>query len=286
MLKKRLVSMGLVATMVMSMGLTAMASGTEKAESSDYTFYFVADPTLVDDGFAYAPMKITVPKTTADSTTLFDIVKPHIVCAEKDPGSPTYITEIKSPGVESFSLTATQVNSLGLNGSGYNNPQIVITPEDTQYTEPGNLGEREFSGYSGWMMTVDNLTQVGSYYLSMGSTIAEMKENKILDDDEAIVQMFYSFNMGADIGMGTQYLPTAVMANASYPTWSRWEYTYNWSGPAKAVTSFDRADSTALVKAMADTSKSKTGEEYMHAVEVLKDLRSSSEDIAEAAAAL
>ena len=289
MLKKRLVSMGLAATMAMSMGLTAMASeaGNVSAQANTYDVYFVADPTLVDaDGFAYEPMKVSVSASDSNKTFLqiIDSMPTKVDYLPTDATS--YISAIKCADADNFTLTTAAVAALGLDGTPYNQEGIRVLPADVTN---GYLAEKEFSGYSGWMFTLDNeTTGVRStqpdqtYYYTMGSTIKELEECGVFDgDNSAVIQMFFSFNMGADIGMGAASLPLEVeSATGADGTTSYW---YNWSGSMKTVESFKRADSTVLVKALADTKKATTSTEYIDAIKVLKNLRSTSTEISVAA---
>lgn len=280
MLKKRLVSMGLVATMVMSMGLTAMASEVTTADTDvttqEYDLYFVADPTLVNpSGFSYAPVKYTIPAGTAKTTTLMDVLDDNGV---ERLGSSSYISALPCAQAATFALSEAQIESLGLKDSAYDAEGIVVTPAQVK---TGYLAEKEFSGYSGWMMTVDNATTAdnGNYYYTMGSTIADMEKYGVLSDGDVVLQMFFSFNMGADIGMGAQNLPTEVIKGDGY-SYYNWSFTPEDTSMYVTASSFDRADSTALVEALADTTVSHNRPAYRNGVAVLKNLRSTPDQIA------
>lgn len=278
--KRAITAMGLAAAMMLSMCVPAMAETTDgDVTAKDYTLSFVADPTVVDSGFVYAPVNINIPAGTDKDTTLNDLIQANGIEVQ---GSATYVSGIKCAAAKSFALTDTQKAAFP---EAAFDTRIMVDPS-SDAGKDDYLSEKEFTGYSGWMMTVDNKVSEadasqpwGAYYYTMGSTIGEMENYGLLDDGKVVLEMFFSLNMGADIGMGTAYLPTTITsyddANGN-PV-----YYYDWNGPSVTMDSITKADRTELVYAMANAEDT-NDPTYINAVEVLKNLTSDSDAISAA----
>lgn len=269
----------------------------------DYYLYFVADPTLVYEAdaditnqFVYAPVKYTIPAGTPTSTTLIDILQENNVEYVVEPQySTTYITAFKWSAADDFDVKPNLPSLFTIAGEHteeetqklYN--MVTAAAQDGQIdagVTKGYLGERNFTGYSGWMMYLDGQTtgtdknhNNETVYYSAGTTLAQLEGCGVLSDTNAdvVVQMYFSFNMGADIGMGGQSLPTDIIANPSYPQYSQWPYTYNWSGASDtfvSITGIPHYDSSELVIALANTNIEEKEIEYYDALTTLKDLTS------------
>lgn len=274
---RRLAAMGLAAAMMVSMCVPAMADTTDSnVTTKDYTLTFMADPTVVDGGFVYEPVNYTIPAGTSEDTTLGELLQANNVEFQ---GSTSYISGFPCAAAKTFALSDAQKAAFP---DAAFDTRIMVDPASAA-GQDGYLSEKEFTGYAGWMMTVDNQTDTpdstlpyGTYYYSLGSKISELEKYGILDDNQVVLEMFFSLNMGADIGMSDAYLPTEI---TTYGT----VYSYDWSGPSVMVSKIVKNDRTALVSALASNSESI---EYDSSLAVLKNLTSTTAQIDAAIKAL
>ncbi|MEF2877106.1 MAG: hypothetical protein U0N90_01665 [Blautia sp.] len=264
---KRVAAFGIGTVMMVSMCVPAMAADgtTDKA----YTLTFMADPTLVSSGFVYEPVNFTIPAGTPETTTLGEILEDNNVPFQ---GSTSYISGLQCAEAATFSLTDAQKANFP---EAAFDTRIMVDPT-SDAGKDGWLSEKEFTGYAGWMMYVDNQTSVadssqpyGSYYYTLGSSIADLEKYGILADDNVVLEMFFSFDMGADIGMSDSYLPTSIVETDTYTT-------YDWSGPSEVHTAISKANRTELVKALA---ANKTSPSYADGLSVLKNLSSTQDEV-------
>lgn len=318
-MKKLIALFAVVGLMASSMCVSASnaqapAEGAAKTEqdadvtTQAYDLYFVADPTLVYEAdaditnqFVYAPVKYTIPAGTPTSTSIGDVLKDHISFE----GAPSYVEGLNWDAAENYELTDAAKKELFQIAGNYTEEEkealykkvtdAATSSEMVATVKDAVLGERDFTGYSGWMMYLDGQTMGTdksqndeTVYYSTGTTLAQLEGCGALsaENTDVVVQMYFSFNMGADIGMGGQSLPTDIIANPSYPQYSQWPYTYNWSGASDtfvSITGIPHYDSSGLVIALAEHEDSLN---YEDSLTVLKDLKSDKDRIESAIADL
>ena len=267
---KKLTALSMAAAMMVAMGVPAVAA-TNGATDQDYTLTFMADPNVVSSGFVYEPVNYTIPAGTSEDMTLGEILEDNGVEFQ---GSTSYITGMKCADAKGFELSDKQKEKYPVAAF---DTRIMVDPASAAGQDEW-LSEKESTGYAGWMMYVDNVTSVedssqpyGTYYYSLGSSIADLEKYGILEDGNVTLEMFFSLNMGADIGMNDSSLPENIIEGDGY-------ISYDWSGSSVPVSKIDKADRTELVQAMADTTD-KTSSNYVAARTVLKNLQASQRNV-------
>ncbi len=274
--KKRLTK-GLAGMMVILMG-SINVSGTVFAKevtqtTEDMSLYLMIDPGETTSNFILEPTCIDIPAGTDINKNLGDIICDEL---EKNDinvdatSSHSYIKSIGCPDAFNYIIskrTYSMYNSLP-NVAFHNN---IVKPMDA---ESKLLGEYNFTGYSGWMFSINNEMSKEvdgkTVYYTLGTTVKDLMNMQLLNEDEdPVVQLYFSMNMGADIGLCDSYLPKEV---TSYESAGSYSYAYNWAGDFTQVTARKTADKTELVKCLADNTDDR---DYGRSLRVLKDLDAS-----------
>lgn len=261
----------------MNVHTTVSAEETTKT-TEDYYLYLMVDPGETADNFVLEPTCIEIPAGTDTSKKIGEIICNNLLkrlilisCAD----TYGYINSIRCSKAYHYDLNASTY-------SMYDSlPEVAfhsgIVKEMNKYTRL--LGEFNFTGYSGWMFTINNemSTQYNdsTYYYTMGTSIQELMDMGLLSDEESpVVEMFFTMNMGADVGLCDSYLPKEVTYYDSID-----KYSYNWAGDYNYVPACEKADRTELVMALADN---KEDDDYASALAVLKDVDASELSVASA----
>lgn len=281
---KQLCKKAVAILMVMLMAVTTVDTTVFAEETpvtkttEDYYFYLMVDPGETAQGFVLEPTCIKIPAGTDTSKKLGEIICNNLLARlilVSCQGSYGYISGIRCAEAYDYQIsdsTYSMYSSL---------PEVAfhekIVKKMNKLTKV--LGEYNFTGYSGWMFTLNNemSTQYNgsSYWYTMGTTVQELMDMNLLNEDETpVVEMFFTMNMGADVGLGDAYLPTAVTYYESAD-----KYVYDWSGDINYVAGYEKADRTELVMALADN---KDDEDYAGSLAVLKDIDASEEDVEDA----
>lgn len=122
------------------------------------------------------------------------------------------------------------------------------------------LREKEYTGISGWMFTVENTDNNAGNYYKADTKLADLP-------NDAVIRWEFSAASGCDLGR-EGYLPDGTVNNYGY---------YNWmSTPTSPF--FNRADKSKLIKAMAKHTN-KTDAAYTNALNDLKDLKISQANV-------
>lgn len=279
---KRIRTKAIAIMMVLFLSVTAFqvtdisAAVTKTAEDS--YFYLMVDPGEVSNNFVLEPVCIRIPANTDTSKTIGEVICNNllmrlilITCRD----SYGYISSIRCPHASNYQLSEDTYSMFS---------SLPAAAFDSRLVKPVNrytnlLGEFNLTGYSGWMFTLNNsMSMVADgedYYYTMGTTIQQLMDMGLLGGDETpVVEMFYTLNMGADVGLCDGFLPTEIMY---YDT--KASYGYNWSGNYDYVPAYTKADRTELVMALADN---KNDSDYDSALAVLKDIDASESSIATA----
>lgn len=263
--------MGFSLTTAMVLGLSVPAFAAEGEQTSEYTFYYMIDPYLVNEGFIAEPTNGKMTAEVTDDWTVGELLDLQGIQYQ---GSNTYITGFQCD--ESGFDFDKAVNKDNFPAVAFDEDIVKTNQND------GWLSAYEYTGYSGWMMTINNETQAGegadTYYCSLMSTLGDLKEEGIIGEEgDVVLEMFFSFNMGADVGIQDAGLPTEIIGEGpgSY---------YNWNDLDKQmkVEKSYKADRTELIKAMADC-EDKTAGEYTSAEEVLKNISADQSEVNEVA---
>lgn len=163
---KRITATALAAVMSFSLAAPVLAAENtvNDVTTEDYSVYVAIDPTIVDDDdFVVEPVKINVPKGTDKSVTLGEIVLDELdELGIGYTGSASYISGIQCAAANSFELPASVAAKYP---DAAFDSRIMVLPSSASVPN-GYLVEKEFTGYSGWMMTLDNETSVADSSLA------------------------------------------------------------------------------------------------------------------------
>ncbi|SES90654.1 hypothetical protein [[Clostridium] polysaccharolyticum] len=252
--------------------VTALAAETSTT-TEDYELYLMVDPGETANGFILEPTCITIPAGTDTSRKLGEIICNTLLSRlilVSCTGSYGYISGIRCSEAYNFDVR---------NYSMYS--QMPEAAFHTGIVKPLGyvtrlLSEYNFTGFSGWMFTINNemSTNVNGsqYYYTMGTTVQELMDMGLLSEEESpVVEMFYTLNMGADVGLCDGFLANQVIHNEDANT-----YYYNWAGDYTYVTAYEKADRTELVMALADN---RYDSDYNSSLAVLKNIQASEESI-------
>ncbi|MBI6871876.1 hypothetical protein [Clostridium aciditolerans] len=209
-----------------------------------------------------APILQPVAVTLDDSSTILDATKQAAGAANVSSVSSGY-----GNYVNGFADTSDTQAVFNKNYKYYKNVKdatkgIVFTSTAAQpiITDANWLREKECSGISGWMFTVQNTDNNAGNYYSADTKLADLPS-------DAVIRWEFSAAMGADIGLNA-YLPTQTKADGYY----------DWNTAAYTSPFFTRANKTTLIKAMAKHSN-KTDAAYTNALNDLKNLTISQADV-------
>jgi len=264
---KGLAVMLIVLMAVIHVDTTAFAEEVTTT-SEDYYLYLMVDPGETANGFVLEPTCIEIPAGTRTDKKLGEIISNTLLqnrvllsCT----GEYGYISSIRCPEAYRYKVTASTYSMYSdLPEAAFHSG--IVKPMNW-FTKM--LGEFNFTGYSGWMFTVNNAMSTSyngqPYYYTLGTTVKQLLEMGVLGEEESpVVEMFFTLNMGADMGLCDSYLPKEVTYNESIE-----KYSYNWAGDFNYVPACQKADRTELVVELADN---KDDADYKASLAVLKDI--------------
>lgn len=278
---KNLKTKAIAVMMVLFLSVTALqgtdvSAAVTRTEDDSY-FYLMVDPGETSNGFVLEPTCIRIPANTDTSKSIGEIICNNLLMRMilvSCTNSYGYISAIRCPQAADYQISASTY-------SMYSSlPEVAfhsgIVKPVNRYTKL--LGEFNFTGFSGWMFTINNgmMTQNGdvSYYYTMGTTLQELIDMGLLSDEETpVIELFFTMNMGADVGLCDAYLPTEVSSYSG-------TYAYNWAGNYEYTPAYEKSDRTELIMALADN---REDSDYSSSLAVLKDIDASEISIAVAA---
>lgn len=217
----------------------------------------VAKTVYVDvekNALGQAPIVQPVAVTLDDSSTILDATKQAAGASKVDAEASKYGNYVKA-----FADTTDNFNKYPFKNQLKSATKAVVfrtdLPKQPIVTDANWLREKEYTGISGWMFTVQNKDNNSGKYYSADTKLSD------LPNDAVVIRWEFSAAGGADIGLGA-YLPNQVNADGLYD-WNTASYTSPFFT--------GRADKSNLIKAMAKHTN-KTDAAYTNALNDLNNL--------------
>lgn len=282
---KQVIKKTMAILMVMLMAITTVHT-TVYAEdvpvaktAQDYYFYLMVDPGETSSNFVLEPTRIKIPAGTDTSKKIGEIICNNLLARlilVSCSSTYGYISGIRCPEAYKYKISESTYSMYStLPEAAFHEKMVKKMNKMTKI-----LGEFNFTGYSGWMFTLNNgmsATKDGTpYWYTMGTSVQDLMDMNLLSADKTpVIEMFFTLNMGADVGLSDGYLPKAVTYYEAADT-----YAYDWSGEYSVVSAYEKADRTELVTALADN---KSDADYKASLAVLKNIQATKEEVETAA---
>ncbi len=244
----------------LTLGVVTATSTFNSVQAADKTVYVDVEKNITGQDPILAPKAVTID----DTKTVLDATK-QAAGSDNVASVPSYYGNYVSAFKDN---TANFVYPYENAVKTATNSVVYKTDLTGQpiVTDSTWLREKEYTGISGWMFTVNN---VGTYNDTNNAQQYYKGDTKLANvPDGAVIRWEFSMASGADLGLDNAYLPTAVTTNGYY----------DWNTSVYFAPRFTRANKTELISAMAKHSN-KTDEVYTNALEILEDLTSAQSDV-------